>query len=115
MDREQQPDRSYQLVALPCPSRRAEAPVGWRHVGAYADLETTLRARVDDVMAQLEAADGWLVTCEHLVIGPGPDGATRVASHVTQLGADPASDRVPDPHDGSAARRWLLAAHQLSQ
>jgi hypothetical protein len=115
MDCEHQPRGSYQLIALPCAGRRTAARAGWRHLGAYADLETTLRARVEDVMAQLEAADGWLVTCEHLVIGPGPDGATRVVPHVTQLGADPATDRVPDPHDGPATRRWLLAAHQLSQ
>jgi hypothetical protein len=112
---EQQPGGTYQLLAIPTAAARDDARGGWRHVGCYHDLETTLRARVDDVMAQLEASDGWLVTCEHLVIGPGPDGATKVASHVTQLGADPARDRVPDPHNGPATRRWLLAAHKLSQ
>ena len=102
----------FQLIALtPAPVGRAAG--GWRDLGRYQDQESALRARVEDVLAQLANNDGWLVTAEHLLIGPGSDGQTTVAGHVTQLGADPASDRVPDPYDEPATRRWLLAAYQL--
>jgi hypothetical protein len=100
------PEVSYQLVAL-APDG---AVGGWRRVGSYPDLDSALRAQVDDVVAQLAGNDGWLVTCEHLIIGPGPDGAVRVAGAVTELGADPASDRVPAPYDELDTRRWLLSA-----
>lgn len=102
-------EAGYQLVAL-APDG---AVGGWRRVGAYADLDSTLRAQVDDVIAQLAANDGWLITCEHLIIGAGPDGKVRVAGAVTEVGADPASDRIPAPYDEPATRRWLLAAASL--
>src|SRR4051794_7301207 len=100
----------YQLIAL----NRAgdnEPALAWRHLGHYPALDKALRARVDDVLAQLAANDGWLVTVEHLVIGPGADGPATVHGHITELGADPAEDRVPDPYDEAGARRWLMAAH----
>lgn len=99
----------FQLVAL----APGGAIGGWQRLGDFPDLDSTLRAQVDDVMAQLAANDGWLVTCEYLVIGPGPDGTTRVTSAVSQVGADPSSDRVPAPYDERDTRRWLLAAAGL--
>jgi hypothetical protein len=101
----------FQLIALT--PMAVGRPGGWRDLGRYPDLESALRARVDDVLAQLVNNDGWLITAEHLLIGPGPDGRNVVAGHVTELGADPASDRVPDPYDELATRRWLLAAYRL--
>lgn len=102
-------EASYQLVALASDG----AVGGWRRLGGYPDLDSTLRAQVEDVLVQLAANDGWLVSCEHLIIGPGPDGQNRVASAVTEVGADPASG-VPDPYDEPDTRRWLLAASSLS-
>jgi hypothetical protein len=105
------PEPSYQLVAL-----APDGAVGrWRRVGAYRDLDGALRAQVDDVLAQLAANDGWLVTCEHLIIGPGPDGQVRVAGAVTEVGADPGSDHIPAPYDAPETRRWLLAAASLPE
>ena len=103
-------DVSYQLVAL-APDG---AIGGWRRVGSYPDLDSALRAQVDDVVAQLAGNDGWLVTCEHLIIGPGPDGSVRVAGAVTEVGADPGSDRVPAAYDELDTRRWLLSAACLT-
>lgn len=100
---------SFQLIAL--------APGGaagrWRDLGSYPDLDSALLARVDDVLAQLAGNDGWLVTCEHLVISSGGDATPRVASHVTQLGAEPTGDRIPEPHNALEIRHWLLAASGL--
>src|SRR4051812_38372351 len=91
-------DGSYQLIALARP-RSAAPALGWRHLGHYPALDDALRARVTDVLEQLAANDGWLVTVEHLVIGPGPDGPATVLGHITEIGADPAEDRVPDPYN----------------
>jgi hypothetical protein len=110
MSTEQPGLNTYQLIALASHGEVA----GWRLVGRYPDLDSTLRARVDDVITQLANNDGWLITCEHLLLGPGHDGPTSVGSHVTQLGADPTSDRVPQPYDERATREWLLAAHGLT-
>lgn len=33
---------------------------------------------------------------------------------MTELGADPTSDLVPDPFELDATRSWLLAAHALT-
>jgi hypothetical protein len=99
----------YELVAL---GGHPGAP--WRRVGRYADLEATLTARVEDVLAQLQANDGWMVVAEHLVIGPGPAGPASLSSFVTEIGADPHSNLVPDPFDLDGSRRWLLAANELT-
>lgn len=99
----------YQLVAL-APDG---AVGGWRRVGSYPDLDSTLRAHVEDVLEQLAANDGWLVCREYLIIGPGPDGRMRATSAVTEIGADPRSDSVPHPYDEPATRRWLLAGASL--
>lgn len=104
---------TYQLIAL-THARAADRSVGWRHLGHHPHLEAALRARVEDVLAQLAANDGWLISAEHLIIGAGPDGPATVFGHVTEIGADPASDRIPDPHNEAGARAWLLAAHRLS-
>jgi hypothetical protein len=107
------PVTTFQLIALSWPD--AGAPTTPRHLGTHPDLDTALRARVDHVLTQLAANDGWLITAQHLVIGPGPDGTPVVCSYVTEIGADPADDRIPDPHNEPAARGWLLAAHGLSR
>lgn len=103
------PNDCYQVVAL----ASSGAPGSWRRLGAFPDLDSALRAQVEDVLVQLAANDGWLVTCEHLIIGPGSDGSPRVTSAITEVGADPASDRVPAPYDEVDTRRWLLAAASL--
>lgn len=103
----------YQLFAVTTVGA-ASGPVGWRYRGDYADLESAIRARVEDVLAQLASNDGWLINAEHLILGPGHDGPATRHTYVTELGADPASDRVPNPHNEPAMRRWLLAAHALS-
>jgi hypothetical protein len=102
-------NRDVRLVAL----SRDGAAGRWRDLGSYPDLDSALLARVEDVLAQLAANDGWLITCEHLVIGHDAGGVPTVASHVTQLGADPASDAIPAPHNEPETRRWLLAASGL--
>ena len=101
-------DLPYEVLALGDGPREA-----WRRVGRYPHLEAALTARVADVLAQLEANDGWLVFAEHLVIGPGPSGPASVFGYATEVGADPGSSRVPDPFDLEGTRRWLLAAHDL--
>lgn len=107
----------YQLIALHLPSTRHRVrgdQGAWRYLGHHPDLDATLRARVEDVLAQLAANDGWLIQVEHLIVGPGPDGPATISCCVSELGADPRSDRIPAPFDLSGARRWLLATHQLT-
>lgn len=106
------PVASFQLIALSTGNPAQAVP---RHLGTHPDLESALRRRVEDVLTQLAANDGWLITAQHLVIGPGPDGTPVVSSHVTEIGADPADERVPDGNNEPAARGWLLAAHGLSR
>lgn len=103
---------AYQLLAVTSVGQPSP-PVAWRDLGRFCDLETAVRARVEDVLAQLAANDGWLITAQHLVIGPGHDGPATLYPYISELGADPASDRVPSPHNEPAMRRWLLAAHAL--
>ncbi|MCW2599479.1 MAG: hypothetical protein JWM02_1308 [Frankiales bacterium] len=100
----------YEVIAL---SDRF-APGAWRSVGHYPDLDQAVRARIEDVLQQLQGNDGWLVTAEHLVIGPGQDGPATVHCCMTEIGADPASNRIPDPFNLDATRSWLLAAHGLT-
>lgn len=103
----------YQLIALGAADDRARGQdrPPWQHLGRYADLESVLRARVEDVLGQLEGNDGWLVQTEHLVIGPGRDGPATVSSCVSSVGADPHSELVPGAFNRDAVRGWLLAAH----
>lgn len=108
------PVMPYQLVALAAAARPSpDAPRSWRHLGQFPDLNSALHARVDDVLAQLTANDGWLVQVEHLLIGPGPAGPATVSSCVSSVGADPHSDLVPAPFDLDATRSWLIAGHGL--
>jgi hypothetical protein len=102
----------YQLLALKI-SRSDASFVAWRRLGRYRDLETAVRARVEDVLQQLAANDGWLINAQHLIIGPGHDGPATVHSYISEVGADPGDDRVPTPHNEPALRRWLLSAHSL--
>jgi len=101
-------DLPYEVLAL-----GSGAGASWRRVGRYQDLDAALAARVEDVLAQLQANDGWVVFTEHLVIGPGPAGPASVHSYATRVGAERTSDRVPDPANLDDSRRWLLAAHDL--
>ena len=84
---------------------------GWQLVGRYEDFDAAIEGRIDDVLMQLEAHDGWLTTCEHLIVGPDLDGSVGVWPQTTSLGADPSSDRIPDPYDRDAWRQWLLQTH----
>ncbi len=106
------PTAPYQLLGLSI-TRTDASFVGWRKLGRYCDLETAVRARVEDVLQQLAANDGWLINAQHLIIGPGHDGPATVHNYVSEIGADPADDRVPTPHNEPALRRWLLSAHSL--
>jgi hypothetical protein len=103
----------YQLIALGAAhdGARGQHYAPWQHLGRYADRESVLRARVENVLEQLEGNDGWLVQTEHLVIGPGPDGPATVSSCVSSVGADPHRELVPAPFNRDAVRDWLLAAH----
>jgi hypothetical protein len=104
----------YQLLALSsAPRDRPAAPC--RHLGSYVDLEAGVRARVEDVLRQLAANDGWLIQAQHLIIGPGHDGPATVRCYISGVGADPADDQVPSPHNEPALRDWLLSAHSLSE
>jgi hypothetical protein len=93
---------SFLLLAL-----QPNAEVGWRIVGRYPDYEAAEQARVADTLVQLERSDGWLVLCEHLIIGPNPDGSIGCWPHLASLGADPTSDRVPAPYDRADWEQWL--------
>ena len=107
-------NRPFVLIALltSSPVRRA---AGCRQVGRYRSLDAALHGRVDDLLEQLAANDGWLITAEHLIVGPDADGHTAVSNYVTQIGSDPGNERVPLPYDPGATRQWLLAAHQLDE
>jgi hypothetical protein len=102
-DREAQ---TFLLLALQ-PSTR----VGWRIVGRYPDYPSAQRAHVDDVLAQLDGNDGWLLTCEHLLIGPDLDGSIGCWPQLVSVGADPSSDRIPDPYDRAGWQHWLECTH----
>ncbi len=102
----------YQLLALTT-TRTDASFVAWRTVGRYCDLETAVRARVEDTLQQLAHNDGWLTTAQHLIIGPGHEGPATLHNYITEIGADPADDHVPSPHNEPALRRWLLSAHSL--
>jgi hypothetical protein len=82
-------------------------------VGEYGDYSSALQARVDHVLDQLRANDGWWTRAEHLVVGPGIDGPTTHYPMCTELGVDPADGRIPTKHDIDDARDWLLFAHEL--
>jgi hypothetical protein len=103
----------FTLIAMTSPSA-IEARTRCRRVGQFASLEAAIQGRVDDVLEQLAANDGWLVTAEHVIVGPGHDTRAEVYTYVTQVGSDPDSERVPLPYDPGATRRWLLATHQLT-
>jgi hypothetical protein len=105
--------RPYLLLALTT-VRGAGRPVDWRHLGHHADLETAVRARIDDVLEQLARNDGWLINSQHVIVGPGVDGPATVHSYASEVGADPSDDKVPDPHNEAALRHWLLMAHSLT-
>lgn len=102
----------FQLLALTT-VRGGGRPVSWRHLGRHRDLEAAVRARVEDVLAQLNANDGWLINAQHLIVGPGADGPATLHSYISEVGADPGDDTVPSPHNEAAVRTWLLAAHSL--
>jgi hypothetical protein len=98
--------RPFAVLAL-CPDEEA----GWQLVGRYPDFDAAIEGRIEDDLTQLEANDGWLTTCDHLVVGPDLDGSFGVWPQTTSLGADPGSDRIPDPYDRDAWRQWLLQTH----
>jgi hypothetical protein len=107
-------DPSFTLIAIMSPTP-IDARTQCRRVGTFASLTAALHGRVDDVLEQLAANDGWLVTAEHVIVGSGEGIRAEVYSYVTQVGSDPGGHRVPLPYDPKATRRWLLAAHQLSE
>ena len=88
--------------------------IGWRLVGRYLDYPSAQRAHVHDVLAQLDGNDGWLLTCEHLLIGPDLDGSIGCWPQLVSVGADPSSDRIPDPYDRAGWQQWLECTHQAA-
>jgi hypothetical protein len=90
------------------------ATIGWRVVGRYLDYPSAQRAHVGDVLAQLDGNDGWLLTCEHLLIGPDLDGSIGCWPQLVSVGADPSSDRIPDPYDRAGWQHWLECTHQAA-
>jgi hypothetical protein len=100
----------FALLAL----HPAEAP-GWRLVGRYLGFEEAVAARIDDGLTQLEANDGWLVTVDHLIVGPDLDGSVGAWPQTSCLGAHPSSDRIPDPYDRDSWREWLEQTHRMTR
>jgi hypothetical protein len=86
---------------------------GVRTIGRYADYDTAAAAQIEDTLRQLENNDGWLTTCEHLIVGPDLDGSISSWPYLVSLGADPASDHVPAPYDRDDWKQWLEQTHQL--
>src|SRR3954462_12789593 len=86
---------------------------GWRTVGRYADYDSAIQAHITDSLDQLDRNDGWLLTCEHLVLGPEDDGSIGCWPQLVSLGADPCSDWVPAPYDRAGWREWLEQSHAL--
>lgn len=108
LDQDWTPD-VFAVLAL-----QAGACASWRLVGRYGDFDTAVAARIEDVLSQLEANDGWLITADHLIIGPDLDGSIGMWPQTSSLGADPGSDRIPDPYDRASWRQWLQQTHQAS-
>jgi hypothetical protein len=86
---------------------------GVRTVGRYADYDAATAAQIEDTLRQLESNDGWLTTCEHLIVGPDLDGSISGWPYLVSLGADPSSDQVPAPYDRDDWKQWLEQTHQL--
>ena len=107
------PRGPYHLLALTT-VRGGGRSVAWRLLGHHEDLETAVRARIEDVLEQLALNDGWLINSQHLIVGPGVDGPATLHSYVSEVGADPGDDKVPSPHNEPALRHWLLNAHSLT-
>jgi hypothetical protein len=102
--------QAFLLLAL-----QPSTTVGWRIVGRYPDYPSAQRAHVDDVLAQLDGNDGWLITCEHLLIGPDLDGSIGCWPQLVSVGADPSSDQIPDPYDRAGWQHWLECTHQAAE
>ena len=93
----------YELFAEPA----GDEEVALRWVGRYPTYEEALRARDEDVIAQLAERGGWYTLIEHVIVGPGLRGPKTLHRHATALGVDPAAGRVPGPQDLNDARHWL--------
>lgn len=102
-----EPARPFAVLAL-----HPGEDAGWHLVGRYPDFDAAIEARIEDVLARLEASDGWLITSDHLVVGPDLDGSVGVWPQTTCLGADRSSDRIPGPYNRVAWRQWLHQTHR---
>ena len=98
----------YELLAVPAGAVEAAL----RRIGRYRTYEEALRARDEDVIAQLAARGGWYTLIDHMIVGPGLRGPKTVHRHATALGVDPAAGRVPGPDDLDDARHWLAALRE---
>jgi hypothetical protein len=97
---------SYRLFAVP---REPEA--GLSLLGTYRSFEAALQARDADVIRQLEAAGGWYLLIEHLIVDPGLRGPATMPPLATALGVDPSRPEPPNQHDLVDTQHWLAVIH----
>lgn len=96
---------SYELIAIAAGGDR-------RRLGTYPTYAEAVRARGDDVFAQLRDAAGWWTRAEHVIVGPGLDGPDTEHGFCTELGVDSDGVNPPAPADLLDARQWLDSLHQ---
>ena len=90
--------------------RGEHARLGISVRGTYDDFDAALRARDDDVIAQLDACPSPPREITHLIIGPGLAGPRTPHVLVTFAGVD---SQHPDPErEVAGIARWLREIHQ---
>jgi len=96
---------NYQLIAID----RA----GSRSLGRYRSYRAAVEAGDADTVAQLAAGGGWRRRIEHLIVGPGADGAEAGHPQCVELGV--ARDRgvPPGPEDLREAEQWLARIRRV--
>jgi hypothetical protein len=76
-------------------------------LGEFIDYEQAMDACDTDVLAELEANDGWRMRSVHLIVGPGLDGARTEHPVIASVGVDPDRSEPPTDEDLAEARAWL--------
>jgi hypothetical protein len=102
-------DRTYDVYALEPADHSGHS----RYVGTFADFDTALAARDDDLVAQLAATGGWYGQFDHVIVGPGLHGPRTVLTLAAAIGVDPGGCIVPGPDDLTEAREWLRRVASL--
>ena len=83
-----------------------------RSLGTFPQYADAVRARGDDVFAQLRHQGGWWTRAEHVIVGPGLDGPHTEHGFCTEFGVDRDRGEAPTIDDLIDAREWLTALHQ---